>query len=162
MTSGQKAGVVLTVVVDALWSVVVIAILATPPDAGANIGAGVLGLLALPLSIVAAAVLITTADSTAPRAAGAAPLSLWALYVAPSRAHVGLAAVVAPLTRRAPRGPAPRPQPPPANTPPPRAPPDHGLPTRSRVFLKPPSRRAGPLPHRGPRTARRTDGRAEP
>jgi hypothetical protein len=61
MTSGQKAGVVLTIVADALWLVVVMAILATPPDVGANIGAGLLGLLALPLSIVAAAVLITTA-----------------------------------------------------------------------------------------------------
>jgi hypothetical protein len=75
MTSGQKAGVVLTIVADALWLVVVIAILATPPDVGANIGAGLLGLLALPLSIVAAAVLITTANSTAPRAAGAASIA---------------------------------------------------------------------------------------
>ena len=95
MTSDQKAGVVLTIVADALWLIVVIAILATPPDAGANIGAGVLGLLALPLSIVAAAVLITTADSTAPRAASAASIALWALSVALSWTHVGLAAIVA-------------------------------------------------------------------
>ena len=95
MTSGQKAGVVLTVVADALWLVVVIAILATPSDAGANIGAGVLGLLALPLSIAAAVVLITTADSTAPRAASAASIALGALSVVLSWTSVGLAAILA-------------------------------------------------------------------
>ena len=95
MTSGQKAGVVLTVVVDALWLVVIIAILATPPDAGANIGAGVIGLLALPLSIVAAAVLITTADSTAPRVASAASIGLWAVTVALSWTYLGQAAILA-------------------------------------------------------------------
>jgi membrane protease YdiL (CAAX protease family) len=95
MTSGQKAGVVLTIVADALWLVVVVAILATPPDAGANIGAGVLGLLALPLSIVAAAVLITAAHSTAPRVASAASIALWALSVAFSWTFVGLAAILA-------------------------------------------------------------------
>jgi hypothetical protein len=104
MTSGQKAGVVLTIVADALWLVVVIAILATPPDAGANIGAGVLGLLALPLSIVAAVVLITTADSTTPGAASAASIALWALFVALAWTYaaenevqiiVGLAAILA-------------------------------------------------------------------
>ncbi len=95
MTSGQKAGVVLTVVADALWSVVVIAILATPPDAGANIGAGLLGLLALPLSIVAAVVLITTADSTAPHVASAASIGLWVVSVALSWTYVGLAAILA-------------------------------------------------------------------
>ncbi|HZH20019.1 MAG TPA: hypothetical protein VEZ18_07465 [Geodermatophilus sp.] len=104
MTSGQKAGVVLTIVADALWLVVVIAILATPPDAGANIGAGLLGLLALPLSIVAAAVLITTADSTAPAVASAASIALWALFVTLAwtsaaengvQISVGLAAILA-------------------------------------------------------------------
>ena len=95
MTSGQKAGVVLPIVADALWLVVVIAILATPPDQGANIGAGILGLLALPLSIVAAAVLITTANATAPRAASAASIALWALSVALSWTYVGLAATLA-------------------------------------------------------------------
>ena len=108
MTSRQKAGVVLTIVADALWSVVVFAILATPPDAGANIGAGVLGLLALPLSIVAAVVLITTADSTAPRAAGAASIALWALCVALSWTYVGLAAIVALSTSAVLVGTAPR------------------------------------------------------
>lgn len=82
MRSGQKVGVVVAVVADALWLVVIIAILATPPDAGANIGAGVLGLLALSLSIVAAIVLITTANSTASGAASAASIALWALFVA--------------------------------------------------------------------------------
>lgn len=94
-TSGQKAGVALTVVADALWLVVVIAILATPPEDGANIGAGVLGLLALPLSIVAAVVLVTTADSTAPRVASAASIALWAFSVALSWTPVGLAAILA-------------------------------------------------------------------
>ncbi len=104
MTSGQKAGVVLTVVANALWLVVVIAILATPPDEGANIGAGLLGLLVLTLSILAAVVLITTTDFTAPRAASAASIALWALFVALSwtyaaengvQVSVGLAAIVA-------------------------------------------------------------------
>ena len=104
MTSGQRAGVVLTVVADALWLVVVIAILATPPDEGANIGAGLLGLLALTLSISAAVVLVATVDSTGPRATSAASIALWALFVAfpwTSAAEngvqigVGLAAIVA-------------------------------------------------------------------
>jgi hypothetical protein len=54
MTPGQRVGVVLTVVADALWVVVVLTLLATPRDESASIGAGVLGLLALPRSIVAA------------------------------------------------------------------------------------------------------------
>ncbi len=76
----------------------------SPAAAGANIGAGLLGLLALPLSIVAAVVLITTADWTAPGAASAASIALWALFVALSRTFaagngvqiiVGLAAILA-------------------------------------------------------------------
>ncbi|SNS89025.1 hypothetical protein SAMN06893096_1108 [Geodermatophilus pulveris] len=82
MMSGQKAGVALTVVADAL-RLVVIAILATPPEHSANIRAGTLGLLTLPLSIVAAVVLITTTASTAPRAASAASIALWTLFVVP-------------------------------------------------------------------------------
>ena len=104
MTSGQRAGVGLTVVANALWFVVVIAILATPPDGGANIGAGLLGLLALTLSILAAVVLITAVDSTALRAVSAASLALWALFAARAwtyaaengvQTSVGLAALVA-------------------------------------------------------------------
>src|SRR3712207_8125089 len=49
-----------------LWSVVAIAVVATPPEAGANIGAGLIGLLALTTSIVAAVLLIKAADSTPP------------------------------------------------------------------------------------------------
>jgi hypothetical protein len=104
--SGQKAGVVLTVMANALWVVVVIAFLATPPDEGVNIGAALLGLLlALPLSILAAVLLITAVDSTAPRAVSAAAIALWALFVVlpwTSAADngvlqicVGLAAIVA-------------------------------------------------------------------
>ncbi len=58
MTSGQQAGVVLTVVAEALWLVVVTAILATPPDEGANTGAGLLGPL---VALSASAVLVGTA-----------------------------------------------------------------------------------------------------
>ena len=85
----------LTIVADVLWSVVIVAIVAASPGDGANIGAGFLALLALPLSIVAAGVLITTADSTAPRVASAASIALWALSVAFSWAFVGLAAILA-------------------------------------------------------------------
>ena len=104
MTSGQRAGVVLTVVASTLWLVVLIAMLATPPDEGANIGAGMLGLLALTLSILAAVVLVTTVDSTAPRAASAASIALWALFVTLAwtsaaengvQISVGLAAILA-------------------------------------------------------------------
>ena len=95
MTSGQRAGVVLTVVAYALCSVVIVAIVTASPGDGANIGAGFLGLLALPLSIVAAAVLMTTADSTAPRVASATSIPLWALSVALAWTVVGLAAIVA-------------------------------------------------------------------
>jgi hypothetical protein len=56
--------------------------LATPSDKGANIGAGLIGLLALILSVLAAAVLITSVQSIAPRAASAASIILWAVFVA--------------------------------------------------------------------------------
>ncbi len=77
MTSRQKAGVTLGGVALALWSVVAIAVAMTPPDEGANIGAGLVGLLALPLSILAAVLLIRGSDSTPPRAAGGASIALF-------------------------------------------------------------------------------------
>jgi len=113
MTSGQRAGVALAVVAIALWSVVVVAVLAIPPDEGANIGAGLLDPLALTLPVSAAVVLITTVDSTAPRAASAASITLWALFVALSWTYaaengvqigVGLAAIVALSTSAVPVG----------------------------------------------------------
>ncbi len=80
MTSRKKAGVALGGVALGLWSVVAIAVAVTPPEDGANIGAGLIGLLALPLSIFAAVLLISSSDSTPPRAAGAASIVLFIVY----------------------------------------------------------------------------------
>ena len=80
MTSRQKAGVVLGGVALGLWSVVAIAVAVTPPDEGANIGAGLIGLLALPISIFAAVLLISGSQSTSPRAAGGASIVLFVVY----------------------------------------------------------------------------------
>jgi hypothetical protein len=80
MTSRQKAGVALGGVALALWAVVAIAVAVTPREEGANIGAGLIGLLALPLSIFAASLLISGSDSTPPRAAGAAAIGLFVGY----------------------------------------------------------------------------------
>lgn len=65
---------------------------------------GLIGLLALTTSIVAAVLLIKAADSTPPRAASAASIALWAVFVALSWTYaasdsvliaVGLAAIAA-------------------------------------------------------------------
>lgn len=77
MRSIQKPGVALGGVALTLWSVLALAVALTPRDAGANIGAGITGLLALPLSVVAAALLIRGSDSIPPRAAGAASIAFF-------------------------------------------------------------------------------------
>ena len=77
MTSRQKAGVVLGGIALALWLAVAVAVAVTPRDEGANIAAGLIGLLALPLSIFAAVLLISGSESTPPRAAGAASIALF-------------------------------------------------------------------------------------
>ena len=79
MTPRQKAGVALGGAALALWSILAIAVAVTPPEEGANIGAGLIGLLALPLSIFAAVLLIGGSDSTPPRAAGTASIVLFIL-----------------------------------------------------------------------------------
>ncbi len=80
MTSRHKAGVALGGVALVLWSVVATAVAVTPREEGANIGAGLIGLLAFPLSIFAAVLLINGSDSAPPRAAGAASIGLFVGY----------------------------------------------------------------------------------
>jgi drug/metabolite transporter (DMT)-like permease len=57
-----------------------LAVAMTPPAEGANIGAGLVGLLALLLSVLAAVLLIRGSDSTPPRAAGGASIALFVGY----------------------------------------------------------------------------------
>jgi hypothetical protein len=80
MTSRQKAGAALGGVALALWAVVATAVAVTPREEGANIGAGLIGILALPLSIFAAVPLISGSDSALPRAADAASIGLFVGY----------------------------------------------------------------------------------
>lgn len=97
MTSSPRLGVALGGISIALWVVFFVAVVATPAEAGANIGAGLLGLLAVPSSIASAALLIGSTRSTLPRAAGAASIALLALvvllawgYAAPDEVLIGL------------------------------------------------------------------------
>ena len=82
MTSPQKTGVVLGGVALVCWSIVAVAVALTPRDEGANIGAGLFGLLALPLSVVAAVLLIRGSASTPPRAAAAASIAFFVGFFA--------------------------------------------------------------------------------
>jgi hypothetical protein len=63
----RKLGLVLAAVATALWAVVVVGFLATGPEDGVNIGAALLALLALPLSIGATITLIVSGGDDARR-----------------------------------------------------------------------------------------------
>src|SRR4051812_45527314 len=109
MTSPQRVAVAFAGAALALWAVVAIAVVATPREDGANIGAGLIALLAMALSILAAILLIIAANSTLSRVASAGSIGLWAafLLLAPNDAAkysllIGvLAAGVAALTTSA-------------------------------------------------------------
>lgn len=67
MNTTRTVGLVLAAVATALWAVVVVGFLTTGPDDGVNIGAAVLALLALPLSIGASVTLIVSRGDAARR-----------------------------------------------------------------------------------------------
>jgi len=60
VTTTRKVGLVLAAVATVLWAVIVVAVLATAPEDGVNIGAAFLAILTVPLSIMASATLIAS------------------------------------------------------------------------------------------------------
>jgi hypothetical protein len=80
VTAIQKWGVAVAAVAIVVWIVFVIAVVATAPEDGANIGAGLLGMLGIALSIAAAVVLIVGTRSTLVRAAAAICIALLAVF----------------------------------------------------------------------------------
>lgn len=64
-----------------LWGVVGFALLTTDPGGGANIGAGMLGLVAFALSILAASSLAMSAKTSTEKAVGLACITGWALWL---------------------------------------------------------------------------------
>ena len=63
----RKVGLILAAVATSLWAVIVVAYLTTAPEEGVNIGAALLGLLAVPLSIAASVTLLASMGSAARR-----------------------------------------------------------------------------------------------
>jgi hypothetical protein len=61
----RKVGLILAAVATALWAVIVAASFMTGPDDGVNIGAALLALLALPLSVGASVTLLVSLRTTA-------------------------------------------------------------------------------------------------
>jgi hypothetical protein len=59
----RKVGLILAAVATALWAVAVVGFVLTGPDDGVNIGAALLALLALPLSVGASVTLIVSTGS---------------------------------------------------------------------------------------------------
>ena len=63
MDKTRKVGLILAAVPTALWAVAVVGFVLTGPDDGVNIGAAMLALLALPLSVGASVTLIVSTGS---------------------------------------------------------------------------------------------------
>ncbi|MGY1704427.1 hypothetical protein ACI79C_07620 [Geodermatophilus sp. SYSU D00697] len=80
MTAIQKWGVAVAAVAIGTWIVFAIAVVSTAPEDGANIGAGLLGMLGIALSIAAAVVLVVGTRSTSARAGGAVCIALLAVF----------------------------------------------------------------------------------
>ena len=72
-----------------LWGVVAIAVSTEDPGGGANIGAGLLALLALALSILAASSLVISAETVIAKAVGYACIVGWVVWLALSVTGVG-------------------------------------------------------------------------
>jgi hypothetical protein len=81
MAAGQRFAVAVAGVATVLWVGFAAAVLVTPSEAGANIGAGLIALLAIVVSISAAILLFTTTDSTPVRMASVASIGVWALFL---------------------------------------------------------------------------------
>ncbi len=71
-----------------LWGVVGFSLLIPHPDGGANIGAGILALVALALSILAATSVLMSATTPASRAVGRACIIGWVLWAGLSMTDV--------------------------------------------------------------------------
>jgi len=80
MTARQKTGVTIGGVALGLWTVVAGLVAMTSPEDGANIGAGLVALLALPMSVFAAVLLMSGSESAPPRAAAATSIVLFVVY----------------------------------------------------------------------------------
>lgn len=65
----RKTGIRLAATATVLWALIVAAILTTGPNDGAPIGAGLLYILAVPLSVIASATLISSLRPTTPETA---------------------------------------------------------------------------------------------
>ena len=72
-----------------LWGVVAIAVVSDDPGGGADIGAGLLALLALALSILAAGSLVTSARTVIAKVVGCACIVGWVVWLAVSVTGVG-------------------------------------------------------------------------
>ena len=60
MNTTRKVGLILATVAAALWAVTVVGFLLTAPEDGVNIGAAMLGLIALPLSVGASVTMMVS------------------------------------------------------------------------------------------------------
>lgn len=81
MNTGSRVGVILASVAAVLWLVVGASVLLTPAEEGANIGAALVGILGMGLSIAAAAFLIISADHASVKMAAIVSIAAWALFV---------------------------------------------------------------------------------
>jgi hypothetical protein len=77
-----RAGAVLATLALAGWCVVAIAALTADPHNGANIGAGLLGLVAVALAVVAESFLIASAQQWAWKVVGTAAIGAWPVWLA--------------------------------------------------------------------------------
>ena len=82
MNPTQKTGTWLAGAAITLWLVFTAMIVTTPDDADANIGAGLVGLLAIVVSVGGAVVLIVSTRTTAARGAAALSIAAWVAYLA--------------------------------------------------------------------------------
>ncbi len=81
MLPSRRGGLICAGVAGTLWVTVVILIATTLRGGGANIGAGLLGLLAIALSVLAAVLLARAADNKAIRVSGVASAVAWAVFL---------------------------------------------------------------------------------
>ena len=64
-----------------MWAVFGVALLTTDPGGGANIGAGMVALVAFALSILAASSLVTSAKTSTAKSVGLACIMCWVLWL---------------------------------------------------------------------------------
>ena len=67
MNRTRAVGLVVAAVATLAWSAFLLALLTADPDDGANIGAGLAALLAIPLSVVSSVVLLLSLRTRSPR-----------------------------------------------------------------------------------------------